>query len=82
MQLLKPRNYSFFVSNDFFELKLPQETYYVKELDAGTTHILSDTEYDFEFTVENTNATYPIQLYSDTVGYGNERMLKVAVTPF
>ncbi|CWU72985.1 LPXTG cell wall anchor domain-containing protein [Carnobacterium divergens] len=64
-----------------FELKLPQGKYYLKELEAGTSHVLNDTEYDFEFTAENNNATYPIYIYQDTVAVGNETMLKIARTP-
>lgn len=64
-----------------FELKLPQGTYYLKELNAGASHVLNETEYDFEFTAENNQANYPIYIYQDTVARGNETMLKIERTP-
>ncbi len=64
-----------------FELKLPQGKYYLKEIDAGKSHIANDTEYDIEFTAENNNATYPIYVYNDTVAYGKETFQKIARQP-
>lgn len=64
-----------------FELQLPQGKYYLKEIDAGKTHVASDVEYDFEFIAENNYATYPINIYGDTVAYGNETLLRIARTP-
>lgn len=64
-----------------FEMKLPEGKYYLKEIDAGTSHIANDTEYDFEFIAENNNATFPIHVYSDTVATGKETMLKIARNP-
>lgn len=32
-----------------FELQLPEGNYYVKEIDAGDSHIIDETEYDFTF---------------------------------
>ncbi len=55
-----------------FEVKLPQGKYYLKEIDAGDAHIISDAEYDFEFTAENNHATFPIHIYQDAVAYGTE----------
>lgn len=52
-----------------FEMKLPEGKYYLKEIDAGTSHIANDMEYDFEFTAKNNNATYPIHIYKYTVEY-------------
>lgn len=64
-----------------FEMKLPEGKYYLKEIDAGTSHIANDMEYDFEFTAKNNNATYPIHIYKDTVAYGKETMLRIARNP-
>lgn len=64
-----------------FELQLPQGKYYMKELDAGTSHVASDKEYDFEFTAENNHATFPIHIYQDTVVYGRETMQKITRNP-
>lgn len=64
-----------------FELQLPQGQYYLKEIDAGETHVASDVEYDIEFTAENNHATFPIHIYQDTVSYGKATLLKIAHTP-
>lgn len=63
-----------------FKLKLPQGKYYLKEIDAGDSHIASDVEYDFEFTAENNHVTFPISIYDDTVAYGKETLLRIART--
>lgn len=64
-----------------FEIKLPQGKYYLKEIDAGETHIASNTEYDIEFTAENNHATYPIFVYNDTVAYGKETLQRIVRQP-
>ena len=64
-----------------FELQLPQGKYYLKEIDAGSSHVADDTEYDFEFTPENNHATFPIHIYQDTVAYGREAMQKITRNP-
>lgn len=64
-----------------FDLKLPEGKYYLKELEAGTNHILDETEYEIEFTAENNYATYPIHIYSDTVAYGKETLERIARHP-
>ncbi|EJM6035837.1 Cys-Gln thioester bond-forming surface protein [Enterococcus faecalis] len=64
-----------------FKLKLPQGKYYLKELDAGSSHVENDTEYDFEFTAENNNTTFPIHIYQDTVAYGSETLQRIAHNP-
>ncbi|TYV61104.1 LPXTG cell wall anchor domain-containing protein [Listeria monocytogenes] len=60
-----------------FELQLPQGKYYLKEIDAGSSHIADETEYDIEFTAENNHATFPIHIYQDSVTYGIETMQKI-----
>lgn len=69
------------IGKAMFELKLPQGKYYLKEIDAGSSHIDNDTEYDFEFTAENNNATFPIHIYQDAVVYGSETLQKIARNP-
>jgi LPXTG-motif cell wall-anchored protein len=64
-----------------FDLQLPQGKYYLKEIDAGSSHVADDTEYDFEFTAENNHATFPIHIYQDTVAYGRETMQKITRNP-
>lgn len=64
-----------------FALQLPQGKYYVKELDAGTSHVANDKEYGFEFTAENNHVTFPIHIYQDNVAYGNQTLLRIARTP-
>ena len=64
-----------------FELQLPQGKYYLKEIDAGASHIANDSEYDFEFTAENNHASFPIHIYQDTVAYGRETMQKITRNP-
>lgn len=64
-----------------FDLKLPQGKYYLKELDAGESHVADNTEYDIEFTAENNHATYPIYIYQDSIAYGKETMQKIARQP-
>lgn len=64
-----------------FELQLPQGKYYLKEIDAGSSHVADDTEYDFEFTAENNHATFPIHIYQDTIAYGRETMQKITRNP-
>lgn len=64
-----------------FQLQLPQETYYLKELDAGESHTLISKEYEFTFTAENNHATFPIHLYDDVVATGNETLQRIAHTP-
>lgn len=64
-----------------FDLKLPEVKYYLKELDAGTSHVLKDTEYEIEFTAENNYATYPIHIYQDTVAYGKQTLQKNSHQP-
>ncbi|MHC5215954.1 SpaA isopeptide-forming pilin-related protein [Enterococcus sp. LJL128] len=64
-----------------FEVKLPQGKYYLKEIDAGESHVANDTEYDIEFTAENNHATYPIHIYSDTVAYGKQTLQKIVRQP-
>lgn len=63
------------------DLKLPEGKYYLKELDAGTNHVLDETEYDIEFTAENNHATYPIHIYNDTVTYGKETLERITRHP-
>lgn len=64
-----------------FEMRLPQGKYYLKEIDAGESHIANETEYDIEFTAENNHATYPIYIYGDSVAYGKETLQKIARQP-
>lgn len=64
-----------------FEKKLPQGNYYLKELDAGETHIADEKEYDFSFTAETNQGTFPIHIYQDTVAYGKETLQKIARNP-
>lgn len=64
-----------------FDVKLPEGKYYLKELDAGTSHVLDETEYDIEFAAENNHATYPIHIYSDTVAYGKETLERITRHP-
>lgn len=64
-----------------FELQLPQETYYLKELDAGDSHALILKEYEFTFTAENNHATFPIHLYEGVVSIDNETLQKIAHAP-
>lgn len=64
-----------------FELKLPEGNYYLKELDAGNSHILNDKEYDFTFTAENNHATFPIHIYEEFTATGAETTQKILHTP-
>lgn len=64
-----------------FETKLPQGNYYLKELEAGETHIADETEYNFSFTAETNQGTFPIHIYQDTVAYGKETLQKIARNP-
>lgn len=64
-----------------FSLQLPQGKFYLKEIDAGSSHVADDTEYDFEFTAENNHVTFPIHIYQDTVAYGRETMQKITRNP-
>lgn len=64
-----------------FDIKLPEGKYYLKELNAGTSHVLNETEYEIEFTAENNYATYPIHIYSDTVAYGKETVERTTRHP-
>lgn len=64
-----------------FDVKLPEGKYYLKELDAGTNHVLDETEYDIEFAAENNHTTYPIHIYNDTVAYDKETLERIARHP-
>ncbi|MGH1805843.1 SpaA isopeptide-forming pilin-related protein [Enterococcus gallinarum] len=64
-----------------FETKLPQGNYYLKEIDAGNSHTLSDMTYDFEFIAENNHATFPIYIYQDNIAYGDETGQSITGTP-
>lgn len=64
-----------------FNLQLPEETYYLKELDAGDFHTLLDTEFEFTFTAENNHATFPIHLYQDGFVAGSETEVEIPHTP-
>jgi LPXTG-motif cell wall-anchored protein len=64
-----------------FDVKLPEGKYYLKELDAGTNHVLDETEYDIEFAAEDNHTTYPIHIYNDTVAYGKETLERIARHP-
>ena len=61
-----------------FQAKFPQGKFYVREVDAGVGHLLDETEYDFEFTVQNNVPVYEIGIWKDSVAYGNENLLKIA----
>ncbi|MEO2454677.1 SpaA isopeptide-forming pilin-related protein [Enterococcus faecalis] len=65
----------------FFDLKLPQGKYYLKELEAGEGHQLNETEYNLEFTAENNHVTFPIHVYQDRVLYGKETLKKIKYDP-
>ena len=59
-----------------FDVKLPEGKYYLKELDAGTSHVTNNTEFEIEFTAKNNQATYPIHVYDNTVIYGEDTIEK------
>lgn len=60
------------------QAKFPQGKFYVKELDAGDSHLLDETEYEFEFTAQDNAPVYEIGIWKDSVAYGKENMLKIA----
>lgn len=64
-----------------FDLKLPQGKYYLKEVDAGSSHVPCDTEYDFEFKAVTNNEVFPIHAYEDTVLYGKQTLNRMAHQP-
>lgn len=64
-----------------FDMKLPQGKYYLKEVDAGSSHVPSDAEYDFEFKAVTNNDVFPIHVYEDTALYGKQTLTKIAHQP-
>ncbi|MEG0733351.1 MAG: SpaA isopeptide-forming pilin-related protein [Vagococcus sp.] len=60
------------------QAKFPQGKFYVKELDAGDSHLLDETEYEFEFRAQDNAPVYEIGIWKDSVAYGKENMLKIA----
>ena len=65
----------------FYELKLPEGKYYLKELEAGEFHLKDELEYEFEFTAENNHLSFPINIYQDRVLYGRETLLRMKYKP-
>lgn len=49
----------------FEQLQLPEGQYYVKELDAGETHDLDETHYEFEFKASDHEQEKTIQIYDE-----------------
>lgn len=52
-------------SFSFEQLQLPEGQYYVKELDAGETHDLDKTYYEFEFKASDHEQEKTIQIYGE-----------------
>lgn len=52
-------------SFSFEQLQLPEGQYYVKELDAGETHDLDETHYEFEFKASDHEQEKTIQIYGE-----------------
>ncbi|MCB5953351.1 Cys-Gln thioester bond-forming surface protein [Enterococcus sp. BWT-B8] len=52
-------------SFNFEQLQLPEGQYYVKELDAGETHDLDETHYEFEFKASDHEKEKTIQIYGE-----------------
>lgn len=57
-----------------FELQLPEGNYYVKELDAGESHTIDETEYDFTFEAKDNQKTQEIGIWKDRVLYGKKQI--------
>ena len=57
-----------------FELQLPEGNYYAKELDAGESHVLDETEYDFTFEAKDNQALQEIEIWKDRVLYGKKQI--------
>lgn len=65
-----------------FELHLPEGKYYAKELDAGSSHVLDETEYDFTFDTKDNQAVQEIEIWKDRVLYGKKQIgSKITRTP-
>lgn len=52
-----------------FDVQLPEGKYYIKELDAGDSHVLDETEYDFTFEAKDNLAVQEIEIWKDQVSY-------------
>lgn len=57
-----------------FEVQLPEGDYYLKELDAGESHILDETEYDFTFEAQDNKKVQEIGVWEDRVLYGTKQI--------
>ncbi|WP_157456849.1 SpaA isopeptide-forming pilin-related protein [Carnobacterium maltaromaticum] len=58
--------------------KYPEGKFFIKELDAGTDHMINPTEFEFEFTAQDNNKTLEIGVWADSVAYGKQNLLKIA----